>query len=152
MSAGTGNWLTDEVLHSAGIHPSERACDMDEHQIKALQGALLDVTQTAVDAGADSEKYPAGWLFHGRWAPKKAPAHIAFLKIGGRVSACGLCSTGGNIGLPTPPSCPTGGKTAAVQNLKTAGEDRACSPSAVLSRRDWALLFTAVVWRADDGL
>lgn len=51
------------------------------------------VLQTAVDAGADSSKFPDTWLFHQKWGNgKKGPAprlegnKIEYIQVGGRVS------------------------------------------------------------------
>jgi hypothetical protein len=54
---------------------------------------LLRGVQVAVAAGADSDKYPPGWLFHQKWSAgkQKGPAptldghRIEVIKVAGRV-------------------------------------------------------------------
>lgn len=53
------------------------------------------VLRTAVDAGANSDKFPDTWLFHQKWgngkkgpAPKLGGNRIEYIKVGGRVGAC----------------------------------------------------------------
>ena len=52
------------------------------------------VLQTAVDAGADSAKFPDTWLFHQKWgngkkgpAPKLEGNKIEYVQVGGRTTA-----------------------------------------------------------------
>ena len=62
--SGVGNWVADEVLFQAGIHP-EAACDtLSEGQISRLHAALLSVVNVAVAARAESSAFPDDWLFH----------------------------------------------------------------------------------------
>lgn len=84
--AGVGNWVADEVLHTARIHPNERACDLSPEQTEALRAALLEVAQASVEVNADAERFPDDWLFAHRWKPKTAPARLKFLTIGGRTT------------------------------------------------------------------
>ena len=102
FSAGVGNWVADEILHQARIHPEQKANSLGGDQVAALhhqmqvsdpasfacnchccrrESVLLhldsnmltvrgvciimqDVLKIAVEAGADSEKYPVSWIFH----------------------------------------------------------------------------------------
>jgi formamidopyrimidine-DNA glycosylase len=67
FAAGVGNWVADEVLYQARLAPRRLACSLSAAEADRLRGALRRVIETAVRAGADSERYPAGWLFHRRW-------------------------------------------------------------------------------------
>ena len=68
---------------------------MNDDQIKELHSALHYVCSTSVDLLADSEKFPANWLFKHRWSKGKKSAScvlpsgekITFLTVGGRTSA-----------------------------------------------------------------
>ncbi len=58
--------------------------------MEALHNQLHTVLRTAVDADADSSKFPAEWLFHHRWTGKKAgpklEGHpVEFETVAGRV-------------------------------------------------------------------
>lgn len=91
FSAGVGNWVADEVLYQAKLYPEVKASALTDEDIGQLHKALKSVSETAVEAEAESEKFPQDWLFHVRWGgPKKSPKlngnAVEFLKVGGRVS------------------------------------------------------------------
>ncbi|TFK30701.1 AtMMH-1 [Coprinopsis marcescibilis] len=99
FSAGVGNWVADEVLYHARIHPEQRCNTLSSDQIKQLHKNLVYVCQTAVDLNADDKRFPENWLFRHRWGkgkkksghplllPSGKPATIKWLKVGGRTSA-----------------------------------------------------------------
>jgi len=88
--AGVGNWVADECLFQARIHPEVPARELGPHRSAALLAALRSVCATAVGVDADSARFPADWLFHRRWGKKAgstACGHaLAFLTVGGRTS------------------------------------------------------------------
>jgi DNA-binding GntR family transcriptional regulator len=61
-----GNWVADEVLYHCRLHPEHPVADLGPQQLDALHHHLRLVLQTAVAADADSDKFPADWLFHYR--------------------------------------------------------------------------------------
>lgn len=65
--AGVGNWIADEVLFQAAIRPQRRAADLSRAEVTRLRSTLLRVIRRAVAVDADSDRFPAGWLFHRRW-------------------------------------------------------------------------------------
>ncbi|KAJ3074234.1 hypothetical protein HDU98_011802 [Podochytrium sp. JEL0797] len=65
--AGIGNWIADEVLYHAGIHPAQKTNTLLDTEVAALHASIEKVLRIAVDANADSEKFPKTWLFHYRW-------------------------------------------------------------------------------------
>jgi formamidopyrimidine-DNA glycosylase len=68
---GLGNWLVDDVLFAARIHPSTR-CDMlSDAACSAILQSAARICRKAVSVSADSERFPKGWLFHQRWGVKK---------------------------------------------------------------------------------
>ena len=93
LVAGVGNWVVDEVLFHAGILPSAPCDTLSPAQVGALRASLVDVGATAVQANADSEKFPAGWLFHHRWRNQTSGTFsspigvIKFDTVGGRTTA-----------------------------------------------------------------
>lgn len=90
FSAGVGNWVADEVLYQAKLHPQLKADSLTDAQVQQLHEAMRQVPEAAVEAEADSEKFPPGWLFHVRWDGKKKNPKISgnpveFLQVGSRV-------------------------------------------------------------------
>src|SRR5881628_1942994 len=92
FSAGVGNWIADEVLYQARIDPRRCAHTLTAAEIGRLRGRLRAVVATAVRVGADSDRFPATWLFHDRWGknPKAYTARREKIRhdtIGGRTTA-----------------------------------------------------------------
>ncbi|KAJ5899052.1 hypothetical protein N7495_003796 [Penicillium taxi] len=93
--SGIGNWMGDEILYHAKIHPEQYSNTLSEDQISELHTSLHYVCSTALDVLADSEKFPEHWLFKHRWGKGKknhSPvlpngAKITFVTVGGRTSA-----------------------------------------------------------------
>jgi formamidopyrimidine-DNA glycosylase len=92
LFAGIGNWIADETLYHAKISPKRASDSLSLKEVERLRASIDMVMHTAVDAGADSEKYPEDWLFSSRWGGKKGRTEIAGKKIvrepvGGRTTA-----------------------------------------------------------------
>ncbi|KAJ5659556.1 hypothetical protein N7507_006007 [Penicillium longicatenatum] len=93
--SGIGNWMADEILYHAKIHPEQISNTLSDGQIKELHTAMHYVFTTALDVLADSEKFPEHWLFKHRWGKgkKNQPSalpngdKIIFVTVGGRTSA-----------------------------------------------------------------
>ncbi|KAL8721678.1 MAG: hypothetical protein Q9225_001678 [Loekoesia sp. 1 TL-2023] len=93
--SGVGNWVGDEVLLDAKIHPEQYSNTLTPAQMKQLHKSILYVCSTAVELLAESDKFPEGWLFKHRWGkgkkddPQRLPngEKIKFLTVGGRTSA-----------------------------------------------------------------
>ncbi|KAJ5679453.1 Ribosomal protein S13-like H2TH [Penicillium macrosclerotiorum] len=93
--SGIGNWMGDEILYHAKIHPEQYSNTLNNDQIKELNTSIHYVCSTALEVLADSEKFPEHWLFKHRWGKgkKNQPAalpngdKITFLTVGGRTSA-----------------------------------------------------------------
>ena len=78
------------MLYQAKLYPEVKANSLTDDEIQRLHEAIEQVPATAVEAEADSEKFPPEWLFHVRWDGKKKNPKIngnavEFLKVGGRV-------------------------------------------------------------------
>ncbi|KAH7410813.1 hypothetical protein BKA64DRAFT_638473 [Cadophora sp. MPI-SDFR-AT-0126] len=92
--SGIGNWVGDEILYNARLHPEQYTDTFNADQIKQLHTSILYVCQTAVDHLADSSKFPEEWLFKHRWGKGKKDAattlpngaKLTFLTVGGRTS------------------------------------------------------------------
>ncbi|KAL1958632.1 hypothetical protein VTO42DRAFT_4229 [Malbranchea cinnamomea] len=93
--SGLGNWMGDEVLYHAQIHPEQYSDSLDDKQVKELHSAIHYVCATSVDLLGDSSQFPDDWLFRYRWnkgkknAPQLLPNGdtITFITVGGRTSA-----------------------------------------------------------------
>lgn len=98
FSAGVGNWVADEILYHARLHPEERANTLSEKQLLALHQQTRSVCEIAVSVDADDTQFPENWLFKHRWGKGKKAAHdlklpsgesatIKWITVGGRTSA-----------------------------------------------------------------
>jgi formamidopyrimidine-DNA glycosylase len=93
--SGIGNWVGDEIMYHAKMHPEQYANTLSDEQIKQLHKSIHYICSTSVELLGDSEKFPEDWLFKHRWgkgkkdAPKTMPngEKITFLVVGGRTSA-----------------------------------------------------------------
>lgn len=89
-----GNWVGDEILYHARIHPEQYSDTFSEEEVGRLYESLMYVTKTAVDALGDSEGFPEEWMFKHRWGKGKkgkemrlpSGERIVFLTVGGRTS------------------------------------------------------------------
>ncbi|KAJ8488712.1 hypothetical protein ONZ51_g3404 [Trametes cubensis] len=98
FSAGVGNWVADEILYHARVHPEERCNVLTDAQLEALHMQTSEVCRLAVSVNADDSKFPQDWLFKHRWGkgkkekhtltlPDGKPATIKWITVGGRTSA-----------------------------------------------------------------
>jgi len=92
LFAGVGNWVADEVLYHAHLSPKRLGSSLKEGEVEKLRKAIEDVLHLAVEVGADSEKYPKGWLFHHRWGGGRGAEiidgkSIVREPVGGRTTA-----------------------------------------------------------------
>jgi len=64
--AGLGNWIVDEVLFQARIHPEQRANTLTNDQIQVLYDAIRLVLETAIHHEAIYRDFPKNFLIHVR--------------------------------------------------------------------------------------
>ena len=94
---GIGNWMADEILWRARLHPARRAGDLDEPARRALWKQTRFVCRAALrHVGEDYSALPRNWLFHQRWGGDgRCPRHgtpLRRARIGGRTTAwCPQC-------------------------------------------------------------
>jgi formamidopyrimidine-DNA glycosylase len=94
MISGIGNWVGDEIMFQARMHPEQYSDDFSDKDIAKLYKTAKYVCDTAVDVLGDSDQFPKDWLFHYRWGkgkkdhPTTLPTgeKIVFLTVGGRTS------------------------------------------------------------------
>ncbi|KAK2371605.1 MUTM protein-1 [Trifolium repens] len=89
--SGIGNWVADEVLYQARIHPRQIASSLTAENCSSLHKCIKEVIEKAVEVGADSSQYPTNWIFHSR-EKKHGKAFvdgkkIDFITAGGRTTA-----------------------------------------------------------------
>lgn len=97
---GIGNWMADEILWRAGLHPRTPAGAAGDGPLTALWRHLRFVCRGALRTVArDYSDPPRGWFFHERWGRDgRCPRDGAALRrdiIGGRTTAwCPRCQPG----------------------------------------------------------
>lgn len=96
---GVGNWMADEILWRAGLHPARRVASLDAAERGAVWSHTRAVSRKALETiGVDWSDPPRNWFFHERWGRQGlCPKHRQPLQretIGGRTTAwCSLCQS-----------------------------------------------------------
>lgn len=98
-TAGLGNWIVDEVLFQAKIHPSAISAELTDQQAQAIHEAIQFVLKTAIAKEAVYKDFPTSFLIHVRsWddspyddveAHKRCPrcgTDIDRIDVGGRTT------------------------------------------------------------------
>ncbi|KAK8038013.1 Formamidopyrimidine-DNA glycosylase N-terminal domain-containing protein [Apiospora phragmitis] len=106
MISGIGNWVGDEIMYHAKLHPEQYSDDFSDEGMRRLFKSIMYVCDTAVGHLGDSDKFPEDWLFNHR---KKDAAttlptgeKIVFITVGGRTS-CVVPSVQKKTGKTTMP-------------------------------------------------
>ncbi|KAH6605810.1 formamidopyrimidine-DNA glycosylase [Trichoderma cornu-damae] len=94
MISGIGNWVADETLYQARLHPEQYSDTFEDKEVARLHESIRYVCQLAVDKLGESDEFPDHWLFNYRWgkggkdAATKLPngEKLAFITVGGRTS------------------------------------------------------------------
>eukprot|EP00900_Chrysochromulina_parva_P011565 jgi/Chrpa1/20409/Chrysochromulina_OHIO_Genome00007078-RA len=134
LVSGVGNWVADEVLFHAGVHPEAICRSLSDAQIDRLRAALTHVLNVAVSCGAKDEEFPRDWLFHYRWGkvpgtvPGERGGAITFLTVGGRTSAVVL-SRQRKGDAPLKADAAEAGEYAAVKPKKQRGAKKEAAPA-----------------------
>ncbi|PVH87665.1 hypothetical protein DL98DRAFT_479825 [Cadophora sp. DSE1049] len=142
--SGIGNWVGDEIMYNAKLHPEQYTDTFSVDQIKQLHTSILYVCQTAVDHLADSSKFPEEWLFKHRWGKGKKDAattlpngaKLTFLTVGGRTS-CVVPSIQKKTG---PVAADVNGKVDDMENGADAGEGKKGGKAKGASKKRKAVL------------
>jgi formamidopyrimidine-DNA glycosylase len=94
---GIGNWMADEILWQARLHPRTAAGALEEAEVRELWRTMRSICRIALKTiGADGSDPPADWLIHQRWTGNgHCPTHaiaLARAAIGGRTTVwCERC-------------------------------------------------------------
>ena len=88
---GIGNWMADEILWRAELHPKRAAGTLNADEVKRLHKETRWVAREALRlVGEEIDSIPQSWLFHHRWEDGgKCPKTGVALKreeIGGRTT------------------------------------------------------------------
>ncbi len=88
---GVGNWMADEILWRAAIHPRQAAGSLDRKQLRALYRDIRGVCRDALRIiGKDWSDPPDSWLFNHRWKKggtcPRTGAKLMHATIGGRTT------------------------------------------------------------------
>ncbi|PJF19614.1 hypothetical protein PSACC_00561 [Paramicrosporidium saccamoebae] len=94
FAAGVGNWMADDVLLHARLHPETRTNELSPEEVGQLLDSIKYISVTAVGFDADGSKYPPNWVFHCRWPSNRRmnanptiDGHkVAFITVGGRTT------------------------------------------------------------------
>ncbi len=74
LLAGLGNWIVDDVLFQAKIHPERLANTLTPKEFAALHRATQHVLSTAIRHEANYREFPLNFLIHSRgWDTSAAP-------------------------------------------------------------------------------
>ncbi|KAI9483713.1 MAG: hypothetical protein EXX96DRAFT_500080 [Benjaminiella poitrasii] len=96
FSAGVGNWVADEILFQAMIHPAQYTNTLTDKELEDMYHKMKYVCELAVRVEADESKFPEDWLMKHRWnkgknneVKGKLPNGLVlkFETVGGRTSA-----------------------------------------------------------------
>ena len=88
IAAGVGNWIADEVLYQARLHPEKPANELSSRKLKTVYDKIQYVIQTAVDLEAHFPDFPADFMIHSRWTDSGRPdaprIELTKIEVGGR--------------------------------------------------------------------
>lgn len=106
ITAGLGNWIVDEVLFQAKIHPERLGSSLSEKEFALLRAAIQEVLTTAIAHEANYQDFPRKFLIHARewyepavagsdvhtFCPRHAKVKIDKYYVGGRATyVCHKC-------------------------------------------------------------
>ncbi|MGI4743654.1 MAG: Fpg/Nei family DNA glycosylase [Janthinobacterium lividum] len=78
LTAGLGNWIVDEVLFQAKIHPERLGNSVSAAESVALHAAIQLVLTTAIEHEAHYRHFPKSFLIHAReWDDSATPGSDA---------------------------------------------------------------------------
>ncbi len=92
--AGIGNWIADDVLNRAKIHPEKLANQLTEKEVTAIHKAMQFIINQTITVEANYKLLPEDFLIHARgWGrantETKCPnckTDIVMIRVGGRAT------------------------------------------------------------------
>lgn len=164
---GIGNWMADEILYQAALHPSHPSSLLTAVELARLHDQIVHVVKSATDVDADSHRFPAHWLFSSRWGkgkgkdefvlPSGKTTKIKFITVGGRTSAVieevQKMPKGAKTSLKTVKRTPVGSaKQKAVKDEVEAGDVEDAKPAKPTERATKRASHAVEAEDVDDGL
>ncbi|WP_194852359.1 Fpg/Nei family DNA glycosylase [Nonlabens antarcticus] len=89
VCAGVGNWMADEILYQAKMHPKTKVESMDNDDINIVFDAMKKVIEVAIENEAHYDDFPKDFLMHFRKEGEKCfhtDGKIEKIKLGGRAT------------------------------------------------------------------
>ena len=89
IAAGVGNWMADEILYQAKVHPKKRVEQMSTTEIKKIYEAMQNVIEVAIENEAHYSDFPKDFFIHIRNDDFKCHhtgCKIEKIKVGGRTT------------------------------------------------------------------
>lgn len=89
VCAGIGNWMADDILYQAKIHPKRKVSDMSNVEIEKVFEAMKNVIEIAIDKEAHHADFPDYFLIHNRkdgGLCHHTGCKIQKIKVGGRTT------------------------------------------------------------------
>lgn len=87
VAAGIGNWMADDILYQAKIHPETKVQDLSDKDIKNIFKAMKHVIEVAIENDAHYPDFPEDFLIHNRKEGATCfhtGGEIQKIKVGGR--------------------------------------------------------------------
>jgi formamidopyrimidine-DNA glycosylase len=87
VAAGIGNWMADDILYQAKIHPESKSNNLGEKHFKVIFDAMKKVIETAIEKEAVYHDFPSEFLIHNRKVGGRCyhtNKKIEKIKVGGR--------------------------------------------------------------------
>jgi formamidopyrimidine-DNA glycosylase len=85
--AGLGNWIVDDILYQAAIHPEKRANELSEDEVQTIFDKMKYILETAIELESRYEDFPDDFLVTYRWSKnqhRQDEINLEILKVGGR--------------------------------------------------------------------
>ena len=86
--AGLGNWIVDEMLYQAKVHPETPAKELSEDQVEMIYRKMQHILSTAIEHEANYEDFPQDFLVTYRWLDREnhplQKKNIERIIVGGR--------------------------------------------------------------------
>ncbi|NEV93980.1 DNA-formamidopyrimidine glycosylase [Psychroflexus sp. YR1-1] len=89
VAAGLGNWMADEILYQAKMHPTKKVEDLTSEAIERVFDAMKTVIEVAIENDAHYGDFPEHFLMHFRKEGATCfhtGAEIEKIKVGGRTT------------------------------------------------------------------
>ena len=88
--AGLGNWIVDEMLFQAELHPEKPANSISAEQYDLLYTKMQEIIALAIEEGTDYRRFPDSYLVTYRWYDREGHPlrnrQIKTMKVGGRTT------------------------------------------------------------------